>query len=351
MGSVQYPVQLVLEANDNHSYQNQEIQTALEDSFHIIAQIIDGTLAHPIMEEFEEWKTSAPRPSGGILNSSIQTFDHICKFEKLFKIDILPADKSLIQPFIVNLDLRLRFHPHQDIRPHTSMLGNVLFGIVILRVYLGRPPSDDLQIYWLARDFNEDEVLDMVAKRLRGNETSQFSDARCGTIRRAPYPVEGALLSCIKPIRDNGVWTRPSSHFAALSGMHTTIGRLKLNIYNDRNGLPQVTAHDYSGSVYEFEETNDQGLSGGPPFQSAVAPPFRMIRPAPKPKKRLAKGYTQAVVTAAPTAELSKLKRYRENEDEIEGPQEKEEIQGPPLRRSKRRKVLKTFIESDMDVE
>jgi len=224
MGTIKYPVQLIGDALDNHDYENADIQSALKDSFYAILQILRRQKDHPIMEVYDDWKLATIRSHRILLKAAYDQFEHSSAFEHLFNIPLLPADRSLIQLFIVKLDLALKLHPDDKIRCHTSVLGYVLFGLVVLRVYLGRNPSDNIQIYWLARQLPEEET-----NKIMMDDDVPLWEAKCGRIYWPQYPEELVLLSVVKP--KNGL-LRPQSHFFAFTGlgMQNALGQLHLKI-------------------------------------------------------------------------------------------------------------------------
>ncbi|KAF4615780.1 hypothetical protein D9613_012399 [Agrocybe pediades] len=291
MGSIRWPIQLSSDAHDNHGYENPTIQTALEAFFYAVSQVLRGQADHPIMKLYREWRSETPcHYHGGLRVAAEQRFDQIQRFNGFFDIDILPGDQSLIQPFLVDLDISLKGFDDDDIRRDASMIANILFGIVILRIYLGCPPHCDLQVYWLARRFSSTEKADLVL-----SNSTDMLDAKLGEIHRPRFPEELALLSCVKAVGDHKIFHRPHWQVGAFVGLHANYGQLNLVMYEDQDRiLPHgMVATDFDGDPYRFISTSDQGFTGGPPFKSSVRPYFTAIpqlppppKPKPAPKKK-----------------------------------------------------------------
>ncbi|KAF9568223.1 hypothetical protein CPC08DRAFT_757722 [Agrocybe pediades] len=295
MGSIAWPIQLIADAHDNHGYDNKIIQLALADSFYSVLQIVTGQRSHPMMSIYHIWKSeSSPHRHKGILQSAQDEFDKICRFNDMFDLDILPGDKSLTHSFISDLDIALRPFKDEAIRRDAGMIAGVLFGIVIIRVYLGRTAQDDLQIFWLCRSFTREEKHAMFS-----DESTELYEAKCGEVIRPKFPEELALLSCVEPVGKARHFKRSMSHVFAFTGMRTNPGRLNLIPFNDEKHIlpPNVTAENEGGGMYEFLKSPDPGLTGGPPFVSSVTPPTNnwrsdalpeapRARPKPIPKKK-----------------------------------------------------------------
>ena len=164
-GPIKWPLQLVEEACDNHGYTNQAVSEALEDSYLSILNILLGNQAHPLMGKFLTWMGQLAEG-----NRIKNAFDF---GKEQFNLHIHLGDQSLIEPLIARLlgahrNLGREFENSMVIQPAL-----LLFKLVIARTYLQRLPSDDLQIYYLARNFTHKE-LDTV----RGHD--QYAPAKHG---------------------------------------------------------------------------------------------------------------------------------------------------------------------------
>ncbi|KAI0085310.1 hypothetical protein BDY19DRAFT_996853 [Irpex rosettiformis] len=151
IGQILWPVRLYDDAHDLHGYRNPEVTTALEDAFSTILVILCGEKDHPIIHRFTEHiRGGIPKPEDCM--SFVHQFDTL----------ILRGDLSLIHEHLVIMSQLMRrrmqtgkLHANAGSRAWTgdwiSALvngpGNVLFQLVILRLYLERQASDDYEIY------------------------------------------------------------------------------------------------------------------------------------------------------------------------------------------------------------
>ncbi|KAK7047011.1 hypothetical protein R3P38DRAFT_3423671 [Favolaschia claudopus] len=155
VGMIKWPYRLVEDAHDIHGYENPEISDALLHACQPILDIIKCNTEHPIQLDYEAWMDSAPINEEKRANG----------FAGRFNIGILPGDASLIEPHIQELTSTLFPFDPDSKTPHTmksrrwfQTVGPILFQLVILRIYLRRHPSDDIQIYFLSRFFTSEEL-------------------------------------------------------------------------------------------------------------------------------------------------------------------------------------------------
>ncbi|KAK7051728.1 hypothetical protein R3P38DRAFT_3255060 [Favolaschia claudopus] len=155
VGMIKWPYRLVEDAHDIHGYENPEISDALLHACQPILDIIKCNTEHPIQLDYEAWMDSAPINEEKRANG----------FAGRFNIGILPGDASLIEPHIQELTSTLFPFDPDSKTPHTmksrrwfQTVAPILFQLVILRIYLRRHPSDDIQIYFLSRFFTSEEL-------------------------------------------------------------------------------------------------------------------------------------------------------------------------------------------------
>ncbi|KAK7012998.1 hypothetical protein R3P38DRAFT_3581609 [Favolaschia claudopus] len=155
VGMIKWPHRLVEDAHDIYDYEDPEISEALLHARQPILDIIKCNTEHPIQLDYEAWMDSAP----------INKEKHANGFAGRFNIGILPGDASLIEPHIQELTSTLFPFDPDSKTPHTmksrrwfQTVAPILFQLVILRIYLRRHPSDDIQIYFLSRFFTSEEL-------------------------------------------------------------------------------------------------------------------------------------------------------------------------------------------------
>ena len=185
-------------AFEKHRYANPVIQNALEEARPSILFIISSTMKeqHPILQDYANWS----RKHKGILES----FRNSC-----FSYDLLPGDASLSGEAAVHFSQTLP----TDTMPGLDMsrawknlpIVHILFDLVVLRVYLGRPATDDAQIYYLARKYNEDEL-----KLLNGMRTQSAPSSK---INIAPPPVPPPIPAKMDYNEQMDVDASPSDHY------------------------------------------------------------------------------------------------------------------------------------------
>lgn len=150
------------DAHDIYGYQHQEITDTLFQSRQAVLDIVmdSRSALHPIGLDYEQWMAS-----GGELQEIGRANDFARKF---FSAQVLPGDASLIEPhtnYVVESlpadILAIGDTPaavSERLRRRATILAPLLFQLVILRMYLGRAATDDIQIYFLTRTFDKAEL-------------------------------------------------------------------------------------------------------------------------------------------------------------------------------------------------
>jgi len=263
IGTIGWPTWLDEDAADKHGYINPIIQNALDHAYETIVFILNGVLDHPLMSlwlgtisKYKTWPPEKPSVLFNILHG----------FKSRFDLNVLPADFSLIQRYIPHL--------RHDLGPSFSYLYElaiILFKVVIMRVYLGRQPCDDDQIFFLAHrapdnlaGLSIDDPLfeaklgslcrhQTLPERVFDSTTRSSHKLRC-EIKRIDLPPDFLLESAFG---DNG---RPYQFF------HTTA----TGLYNAKLFVPRFRDPQFLKKVLKYTPSPEQ----------APRP-----RPRPKPKK------------------------------------------------------------------
>jgi hypothetical protein len=107
-------------------------------------------------------------------------------FKNHFQLNILPADYSLIQQYMPHL----RYDLGQREFPYLHELAIILFKVVIMRIYLGRKPCDDDQIFFLAYQTGDDHA--------NIPPDDPFAEAKLGSLHRTQTLPERVMDSCAR---------------------------------------------------------------------------------------------------------------------------------------------------------
>ncbi|KAJ6569381.1 hypothetical protein B0H19DRAFT_1066129 [Mycena capillaripes] len=200
VGLIKWPSRLAEDAEELHGYMNPELSQALLGARKSVIGIIVGTVSHPIGPDYDQWMKSAgelkqeKRASG---------FSHT-----FFNTRILPGDASLIEPHTEYVLKTIQLHVglegdgdhdadglSMEMRRRVITLAPILFQLVIFRIYLGRSSTDDVQIYFLTRVFNKQELEEIAAG-------DPLSDAKRGKVVRNLTVPEIVLQSAETPSED-----------------------------------------------------------------------------------------------------------------------------------------------------
>lgn len=231
------------------------------------------------MDLFFQWEENhKPAKSGNTRIRLEMDFHNDRQFLQLFDMDVLPGDLSLIDPLLANLHIAILRHKSVDDRvmTHFRLLARVLFTMVIIRMYMNRQPKDDLQIYALALNPSKfDPALYSLDNSL--------SAARSTHLSRLLTDPEKAAMSCISPKKDSaGTWSRDRNLIGGLAiaqrpGIDHFQHLKQVAERSSRDTIsPVMKTLDPQGLDYVFIDSEDPGLTGGPPYtaQSFELEPF-----------------------------------------------------------------------------
>lgn len=132
IGTIEYPLRLCDYAADK-GYTNEELESAMRKAYPTVKLIVSGGLSHPLMDLFRR-----------IVGRNGRYWNRAQQLVGVFSIPVLPGDASLAENFCIQLANELGV---QETLTEAHIVALTLFQLVILRVYLGRDPSDDDQIY------------------------------------------------------------------------------------------------------------------------------------------------------------------------------------------------------------
>lgn len=250
-----------------------------------------GTRDHPIVDLYNDWMKNWPR--------SIKTVEeHQFNFIKKFKLEILSGDSSLIEPFLEHLHYNTK-NSKVLVESHwITCVAYILFHLVIIRGYLGRPPCDDNQIFYLAYTGSVDSDI---------APDDVYSDAKKGTLKRLLSPPEKAIEAS-KSIRTIGV----NLSLGCVMDKQDSLAQTQL-----------IEACTVNGTSYLFFNTTASGLAGGPQFvpnrkielPTPTATVKAQARPMPRPWGKAAKDFR----VIKPAATIQSSKRSHEMQESKEG--------------------------------
>ncbi len=178
------------DAHSLYGYEDDTISGVLEAAFPRILDITSGLRPCPVLEDF---KSVVGRSGNQVRRAS--------EYHDALQFPVLPADRSLIEPFSIRLQQALSERlvsghalPIGDPALLATSLGTILFSIAILRHYLERPPEDDVTIYAL------------ITGTVQTGSESMPAEQRPRIVRRLTVP-EQALATALQLGRSN--WTDP----------------------------------------------------------------------------------------------------------------------------------------------
>ena len=216
------------------------------------------------MPLYENWMDKCKGLGGAKLR-------HASQFYTNLPIHVLPGDESLVIPFLATLTAHIRrvggnIESIRFLEPAT-----ILFHLVIIRVYLGRSPTDDDQIFTLAQEGRIIRQLTVPEQAMAAGESSE--DTR--------YPPLPHCEVCVIGIKLDPHLTIPAD-------------------------FPLATAHTSNQQAYIWSASDKQGLSGGPSYNTYLRPQLWVVDPSipwPKPKPTYGK---RKIVVAKTTEEAPK---------------------------------------------
>ena len=277
-GTLRWPVRLCDTAYELYNYTNPVIQTALEDAFHSIYEILTGKREHPIIESWGK-----DMKGQGIISPKRAVAWH-----ETFNVSILDGDRSLITPLLDDLLKRLLQLPKGSFSEAVEGIsidslfqgpGVMLFRLVILRVYLGREPQDDDEIY-----------------RLVAPSESKEEQPRYDIIRHLTTP-EQALAARLR-WRDTSM---ESVHEESTSPLEPHRSMVKIDAsFHLPPDEPHVLVQARPGQPpFVWPAAQSGGLTGGPPYmQYGIQKVSSDGKPpqVPKPRMKLPAGIDSARV-------------------------------------------------------
>ena len=191
-GSIKWPTALEHDAFEKYGYVNPLVQRALDAARPSIISIIFSSMEqqHPIIQDYAGWS----KKHKGILES----FKNTC-----FSYDILPGNACLSGEAAVFLSQNLPtdMMPGLDQSRARKNLPVVwiLFDLVVLWVYLGRPATNDAQVYYLARKYSKEE-LDLLS------DADVQSSPSSGYLQRHLSLPESALAASVLRLTFDSRW-------------------------------------------------------------------------------------------------------------------------------------------------
>jgi hypothetical protein len=234
LGTIEWPLRLLEDAQDNYNYTNTTICTALEYSYGAILEILYGYRTHPITSLFQSWLMQ--QQSGQRKGHS-----HPANFLQCFQFGTLLGDKSLISPLLLHLRYDLGAHVMDH---HADVISMILFRVVIARTYLGRSPSDDEQIFYLGYT----------------SQTTQTSNSDSASLRAAKLGKIFRKLTIHELVMSASLDSSYSSETILLTGsLHQGFTTQATDIQISE---PIIEALTVEGFRYEFHESNLTGLAG-----------------------------------------------------------------------------------------
>ncbi|KIK50278.1 hypothetical protein GYMLUDRAFT_253125 [Collybiopsis luxurians FD-317 M1] len=250
-GSIKWPVALHDDACDEYGYQNAAVMQALNEAMYSIIQIVSNPAArpHPILAYYQDWlQQHSPK-------SLEASFQNDC-----FTYNLLPGDWSLSADATAALSGSLAGSLLGfDVGEALAVLPviQVLCDLVVVRVYLGRPTSDDSQIYHLARNYSKKEL-----------ESLEPNSPQDGFLQRHLSIPEGALAAS-----QGSLDTQVLPVYTNLTGLKgITSSRHEISLENIplfSDGTQAITAHYKNGSPYMWNSHSQIDyftLAGGEPF-------------------------------------------------------------------------------------
>jgi hypothetical protein len=136
----------------DHDYTNDTIQTALYESYSCVCDILTGRQSHPITTLFSTHMAEQQMNFLEANPNRRKTTNNLLEAASSFPflVPILPGDMLLTIDFMSSL----LHHVGDQLIDDCAIegIGQALFSLVILRMYLDRPPENDLDIFKAVRD-------------------------------------------------------------------------------------------------------------------------------------------------------------------------------------------------------
>jgi hypothetical protein len=311
VGTIRWPLRLQDNAADL-DYCNDAIQTPLYDAYSAVFDILTGTTPHPIMiffrEHMKEQRITFHKRNRGRAPSEVDLFEMVQHLP--FSVPVLPGDASLVENFVADIKVQAN-HEKIDIIDEDLVLipiGSILFHLVILRTYLGRPAENDLDIYELVK-----------ARRVSRTWTAHEQ-----ALAACYGEDDTSSNACFRSVPDPHLWK--VSVIKVSSDMEVPLSQ-------DR---PFVSIQPQN-----IVWTNRPGLMGGTRKPRQYRPPYiRLAPPGLRPRPRPA--YTGATTTEGRETSGDTLLSSKRHRDESDDEDAKVEIPVKKRRIAKRQALVHT---------
>jgi hypothetical protein len=267
-GSVAIPAWAEEDSANCNGYTNPMLQQSLDASYNMIIQILKGSVNHPVMGLWLDWTSKNHWNSR---TNHLAKLDSTLNFQDQFHLNVLPGDLSLIEGFGV----LLRRDLGQSDFDFLGEVATLLFKVVAMRVYLGRNPCDDEQVFYLAYNPSND-------KRPIPLPDDPLSEAKRGSVVRHLTTPERVLVGS------------KSSY------------RLSHHVTNEPfpEDFQLVDVLDASGHPYQFFHTTSTGLS-----MPKGSIPSQRLKYTPSPNQPTKPGPTSNPSSSKPRLIMEKLPR------------------------------------------
>jgi len=217
-----------------------------------------GTQPHPIITLFNQHMEKERKKFANEYPKRIPSRNDLLKMAHRlpFSVPVLPGDASLAETFLADIKVHAHHEKLNILDEDLTLihLGSILFHLVILQTYLGRPAENDLDIYELVEGKN---------------------------VSRAWTAHDQALIACHG--EDN-----TSSHALFNTPPDPTLWEVK--VYKDPN-LELSDVQSFITVQMAVIWTNRPGLTGGTCRPRWYRPPYiRLAPPGPRPQPQPAYG-------------------------------------------------------------
>jgi hypothetical protein len=226
--------------------------------------------------EHAKFKQNGKSKRGPSVNDLLQFASRLS-----FSVPILPGDASLAEDFVTDLKIQI-CKTNNNVDDYTILgVGYILFQLVILRTYLGRPPENDLDVFDLV---HKKQVVRVWTSHEQALAACFGEDASADAVfPSAPNPSVWA----VKTVNDPGL---------AIS---------------DADALVAIKARQ------PFEWQNRPGLTGGPHTPRRYKPPqLRCVKTGPRPKPRPA--YRKVTLYGSDEGATSSARVQKRGQEEVQ---------------------------------
>jgi hypothetical protein len=155
VGRIEWPARLWEDGYELRGHTIPPLSRAFEDAVPVIIKILRGELPHAVMDLWRDWQD-------GVHSTGLRRDLHHSVFLTQYRVPLLPSDNSMVLDVCECMTRRLAGRPTDDTTAdsvnhydqHTLVLGpgRLLLQMVALRIYFGRSPGHDEEIWSLWRD-------------------------------------------------------------------------------------------------------------------------------------------------------------------------------------------------------